>query len=59
MHEAVPSIASLGVSPIVRIPDLQGWMVKRVCPILIANVPGLSTVADALLQVRWTAGRTG
>ncbi|KAK0656522.1 Pyruvate/Phosphoenolpyruvate kinase-like domain-containing protein [Cercophora newfieldiana] len=29
MHEAVPAIAALGVSPIVRIPDLQGWMIKR------------------------------
>ncbi|KAL7627968.1 hypothetical protein AAE478_002164 [Parahypoxylon ruwenzoriense] len=29
MHEAVPAIASCGVSPIVRIPDMQGWMIKR------------------------------
>ncbi|KAK3498206.1 Pyruvate/Phosphoenolpyruvate kinase-like domain-containing protein [Neurospora crassa] len=29
MHEAVPAIAALGVSPIVRIPDLQPSMVKR------------------------------
>ncbi|KAK4132600.1 Phosphoenolpyruvate/pyruvate domain-containing protein [Trichocladium antarcticum] len=29
MHEAVPAIAALGVSPIVRLPDLQPWMVKR------------------------------
>lgn len=29
MHEAVPAIAALGVSPIVRVPDFQGWMVKR------------------------------
>lgn len=29
MHDAVPAIAALGVSPIVRIPDMQGWMVKR------------------------------
>ncbi|GAP86257.1 putative aldolase citrate lyase family protein [Rosellinia necatrix] len=29
MHEAVPAIASCGVSPIVRIPDTQGWMIKR------------------------------
>ncbi|KAK0753943.1 Pyruvate/Phosphoenolpyruvate kinase-like domain-containing protein [Schizothecium vesticola] len=29
MHEAVPAIAALGVSPIVRIPDLQHWMIKR------------------------------
>ncbi|KAM0437562.1 hypothetical protein ACHAPT_001926 [Fusarium lateritium] len=29
MHDAVPAIAALGVSPIVRLPDIQGWMVKR------------------------------
>lgn len=29
MHETVPAIAALGVSPIVRLPDMQGWMVKR------------------------------
>ncbi|KAI0477970.1 Pyruvate/Phosphoenolpyruvate kinase-like domain-containing protein [Xylaria cf. heliscus] len=29
MHEAVPAIASCGVSPIVRLPDMQGWMIKR------------------------------
>ncbi|ELQ42473.1 2,4-dihydroxyhept-2-ene-1,7-dioic acid aldolase [Pyricularia oryzae Y34] len=28
MHEAVPAIAAVGVSPIVRIPDFQPWMVK-------------------------------
>lgn len=32
MHDAVPAIAALGVSPIVRIADLQGWMVKRTSP---------------------------
>ncbi len=29
MHEAVPALAACGVSPIVRIPDNQGFMVKR------------------------------
>jgi 4-hydroxy-2-oxoheptanedioate aldolase len=29
MHDAVPAIAALGVSPIVRIPDMQSFMVKR------------------------------
>ena len=29
MHEAVPAIAACGVSPVVRIPDNQGFMVKR------------------------------
>jgi len=29
MHEAVSAIAACGVSPIVRIPDNQGWLIKR------------------------------
>ncbi|KAL2199827.1 Pyruvate/Phosphoenolpyruvate kinase-like domain-containing protein [Corynascus similis CBS 632.67] len=29
MHEAVPAIAALGVSPIVRLPGTESWMVKR------------------------------
>jgi 4-hydroxy-2-oxoheptanedioate aldolase len=29
MHEAVPAITSYGVSPIVRVPDFQSWMIKR------------------------------
>ncbi|KAK3301097.1 Pyruvate/Phosphoenolpyruvate kinase-like domain-containing protein [Chaetomium fimeti] len=29
MHDAVPAIAAEGVSPIVRLPDTQPWMVKR------------------------------
>ncbi|OLN88535.1 4-hydroxy-2-oxo-heptane-1,7-dioate aldolase 1 [Colletotrichum chlorophyti] len=29
MHDAVPAIAAAGVSPVVRLPDMQGWMVKR------------------------------
>lgn len=29
MHDAVPAIAATGVSPIVRLPDMQSWMVKR------------------------------
>ncbi|KDN61225.1 putative HpcH/HpaI aldolase/citrate lyase family protein [Colletotrichum sublineola] len=28
MHDAVPAIAAAGVSPIVRLPDMQAWMVK-------------------------------
>ncbi|KAK6842676.1 HpcH/HpaI aldolase/citrate lyase family protein [Apiospora arundinis] len=29
MHDAVPAIAGCGVSPLVRLPDMQGWMIKR------------------------------
>ncbi|KAM7209329.1 Phosphoenolpyruvate/pyruvate domain containing protein [Naviculisporaceae sp. PSN 640] len=36
MHEAVPAIAALGVSPIVRIPDLQGWMIKKTKQVVAA-----------------------
>lgn len=38
MHDAVPAIAALGVSPIVRLPDMQGWMVKREMPRLSAPI---------------------
>lgn len=29
MHATVPAIAAAGASPIVRLPDMQPWMVKR------------------------------
>jgi hypothetical protein len=29
MHEAVAAVAACGVSPVVRIPANEGWMVKR------------------------------
>lgn len=29
MHEAVPAIAACGVSPIVRVPGTDSWMIKR------------------------------
>lgn len=29
MHEAIPAIAACGVSPCVRVPDTQSWMIKR------------------------------
>lgn len=32
MHDAVPAVAALGVSPLVRLADMQGWMVKRKFP---------------------------
>lgn len=34
MHELIPAIASCGVSPIVRIPDLQSWMIKSTLPVV-------------------------
>ncbi|KXJ92034.1 HpcH/HpaI aldolase/citrate lyase family protein [Microdochium bolleyi] len=29
MHDAIPAVAACGPSPIVRVPDMQGWMIKR------------------------------
>lgn len=62
MHDAVPAIAALGVSPIVRLPDMQGWMVKRkpspmsVCiPERIADMlPGaLDSGAHGVRTIEW------
>ncbi|KAK7742211.1 hypothetical protein SLS62_010762 [Diatrype stigma] len=49
MHEAVPAIAACGVSPLVRIPDMQSWMVKRALDAGAHGVlvPLLRTVEDA------------
>jgi len=49
MHDAVPAIAACGVSPIVRIPDNQGFMVKRALDSGAHGVlvPLLYTVEDA------------
>ncbi|KAJ2906061.1 HpcH/HpaI aldolase/citrate lyase family protein [Zalerion maritima] len=49
MHEAVPAIAALGVSPIVRIADMQSWMVKRAldCGAHGILVPLIRTVEEA------------
>jgi hypothetical protein len=51
MHDAVPAIAALGVSPIVRIPDMQGWMVKRKPTQIVLVIESNES------QARWTAGR--
>ncbi|EEP81026.1 hypothetical protein UREG_05868 [Uncinocarpus reesii 1704] len=49
MHEAVGAIASLGVSPIVRVAANEGWMVKRALDSGAHGVlvPLLETVEDA------------
>ncbi|KAL7936842.1 Phosphoenolpyruvate/pyruvate domain-containing protein [Trichoderma chlorosporum] len=49
MHEAVPAIAALGVSPIVRIPAMEPWMVKRALDTGAHGVlvPLLRTVKEA------------
>lgn len=38
MHELIPAIAACGVSPIVRIPDLQSWMIKRKLPVVASKL---------------------
>lgn len=51
MHEAVPAIASCGVSPIVRLPDMQGWMIKRKTPYEL-SIPGFTlTYSQVLLML--------
>jgi 4-hydroxy-2-oxoheptanedioate aldolase len=49
MHESVHAVASCGVSPIVRIPANEGWMVKRALDAGAHGliVPLLYTVDDA------------
>lgn len=49
MHDAVPAIAACGVSPIVRIADNQGFLVKRALDSGAHGilVPLLNTVEDA------------
>ncbi|KAL7824208.1 Phosphoenolpyruvate/pyruvate domain-containing protein [Trichoderma gracile] len=49
MHEAVPAIAALGVSPVVRIPGMEPWMVKRALDTGAHGVlvPLLRTVQEA------------
>lgn len=49
MHESVAAVAATGVSPIVRIPDNQGWMVKRALDAGAHGilVPLLYSAADA------------
>lgn len=44
MHDAVPAIAACGVSPIVRIADNQGFLVKRQSQTLVV----IPTVTDLL-----------
>ncbi|PWY71030.1 HpcH/HpaI aldolase/citrate lyase family protein [Aspergillus heteromorphus CBS 117.55] len=49
MHDAVPAIAALGVSPIVRVADNQSWMIKRAldCGAHGILIPLLRTAQDA------------
>ncbi|OTB19771.1 hypothetical protein K445DRAFT_52394 [Daldinia sp. EC12] len=50
MHEAVPAIASCGVSPLVRVPDMQGWMIKRALDAGAHGVSGQQSILVPLLR---------
>lgn len=54
MHESIHAIASVGVSPIVRIPANEGWMVKRALDAGAHGiiVPLLYSVQDAMKLVQ-------
>jgi 4-hydroxy-2-oxoheptanedioate aldolase len=54
MHDSVHAIASCGVSPVVRIPANEGWMVKRALDSGAHGivVPLLYTVEDATKLVQ-------
>ena len=56
MHESVQAVASCHVSPIVRIADNQGWMVKRALDAGAHGVivPLLESVDDAKKLVHTT-----
>jgi 4-hydroxy-2-oxoheptanedioate aldolase len=54
MHDSIHAIASCGVSPVVRIPANEGWMVKRALDAGAHGivVPLLYTVEDATKLVQ-------
>lgn len=56
MHELVAAVAACGVSPIVRVPDGQHWMIKRALDAGAHGilVPLLETVEDAKNVVRYS-----
>lgn len=56
MHDSVHAISSVGVSPIVRIPANEGWMVKRALDAGAHGliVPLLYSVEDARNLVSWS-----
>lgn len=56
MHEAVPAIAACGVSPLVRIPDLQSWMIKSESSVNHRDKQNKWRVLT-MLQGPWTAAR--
>ncbi|KAK4110493.1 Phosphoenolpyruvate/pyruvate domain-containing protein [Canariomyces notabilis] len=65
MHDAVPAIAALGVSPIVRLPDIHPWMVKRALDsgahgILVPLIRTVAEVRDVVAAAKFPPdGRRG
>ncbi|KAI1088768.1 hypothetical protein F5B19DRAFT_470133 [Rostrohypoxylon terebratum] len=47
MYYAVPAIAATVVSPLVRLPDIQGWMVKWALDSVVYVVGAKQLVQDA------------
>lgn len=56
MHEAVAAIAACGVSPIVRVPEAQHWMIKRALDTGAHGiiVPLIESVEDAKNIVKYS-----
>lgn len=56
MHECIANIAPYGVSPLVRIPDLERWMIKRALDagahgIMVPLLSSVEEVKEVVLQV--------
>jgi 4-hydroxy-2-oxoheptanedioate aldolase len=56
MHECIANIAPYGVSPLVRIPDLERWMIKRALDagahgIMVPLLSTVEEVEEVVLQV--------
>jgi len=57
MHECIANIAPYGVSPLVRIPDSERWMIKRALDagahgIMIPMLSKVEEVEEVIKQVR-------
>jgi len=57
MHECIANIAPYGVSPLVRLPDSERWMIKRALDagahgIMIPLLSSVAEVEEVVIQVR-------
>ena len=58
MHECIANIAPYGVSPLVRVPDSERWMIKRALDagahgIMVPLVSTIEEVEEVVRQVRF------